>query len=420
MIRGEPVHASQIILRLMKAAEALDHALKVIGDRDAAIGAWAYLDADRARAEAAAIDNRKPGPLTGIVLGVKDNFDTHDQPTAYGSEIYKGHRPRSDASAVALLRRSGALCLGKTVTTEFAYFHPGKTRNPFNESHTPGGSSMGSAAGVASGMIDLALGTQTAGSVIRPASFCGIYGFKPTFGSVSIAGVKLLAPSLDTVGWFARDPLLLDKARVGLTGRAPATPLQEPPTIGIYRSGYWSECTQDSQRALEEVRDLITAGRAKVFDVKPLDLADELSEEAPKVMAFEAARSMAWEYDNHSSQLSDQLCSILEWGSSIDPQLYDGILQRKSHLQDRVGELFGGADVLLTPAALGEAPAGLDSTGDPKMARLWTLLGLPALALPASRGGSGLPVGVQLLARPGDDASLLAVCAWIAGLKGTT
>lgn len=401
----------------MKAAKALDHALRVIEERDAAIGAWEHLDPDRARREAAAIDSRRPGALSGIVLGVKDNFDTHDQPTAYGSKIYEGHQPRSDASAVALLRRSGALCLGKTVTTEFAYFHPGKTRNPFSESHTPGGSSMGSAAGVASGMVDVALGTQTAGSVIRPASFCGVYGFKPTFGSVSIAGVKLLAPSLDTVGWFTRDPLLLDKVRVCLTGRKAAEPLQRPPTIGIYRSGYWSECTQDSQRALEEVRELMTNGGAKVFDVKPHKSADDLADEAPIVMAFEAARSMAWEFDNHRSQLSDELSKILEWGASIDPPIYDGVLQRKSDLRLRIDELFGEADVLLTPAALGEATAGLTSTGDPKLARLWTLLGLPALAIPATLGSSGLPVGAQLVARAGWDTTIMAVSTWMAGLS---
>ena len=203
----------------MTALDAVERALAKVDEWEPAVHAWAFLDRDRARAEARTAT--ATGPLSGVVLGVKDIFDTGDQPTEYGSAIYAGHRPRADAGVVAQLRAAGAVALGKTVTTEFAVVHPGPTTNPHRVTHTPGGSSSGSVVAVATGMVDVALGTQTAGSVIRPASFCGIFGFKPTFGSVNTAGMKFVAPSLDTIGWFARDVGLLDRVRVALTGHAP-------------------------------------------------------------------------------------------------------------------------------------------------------------------------------------------------------
>ena len=196
----------------MTALDNVERALTRVEEWEPSVHAWAFLDPERARREA----RTASGPLAGVVLGVKDIFDTADQPTEYGSPIYSGHRSRGDAGVVAQLRAAGAVALGKTVTTEFAVFEPGPTTNPHRVTHTPGGSSSGSAAAVATGMVDVALGTQTAGSVIRPASFCGIFGFKPTFGTVTTAGVKLVAPSLDTVGWLARDVAVLDRVRVAL------------------------------------------------------------------------------------------------------------------------------------------------------------------------------------------------------------
>ena len=207
-------------------------ALTLISTLEPTIHAWAYLDHERARREAAEAA-MQGGSLLGLVAGIKDIFDTADQPSEYGSPIYAGHQPLADASAVALLRQQGAVCIGKTVTSEFAFAHPGPTANPHRTTHTPGGSSMGSAAAVAAGMVDFAIGTQTAGSIIKPASFCGVYGFKPTFGNVSIAGAKAFAPSLDTVGWFARGPVLLDQVRVELTGQPEAAALGKAHRIGL-------------------------------------------------------------------------------------------------------------------------------------------------------------------------------------------
>src|SRR5258708_2483705 len=236
----------------MNAIAAVERALRAVEERELEVRAWAWLDAGRAQAEAAAIERRGGGPLRGVVLGVKDVFDTWDQPTECGTPIFAGRRPSADAATVALLRAAGAVCLGKTATADLASFSPGPTTNPHRAAHARGGSSMGSAAAVACGMADVALGTQTAGSVTRPASFCGVFGFKPTFGTVSPAGVKLFAPSLDTVGWFARTPELLDAVRVCLTGRPPAAPLTGPPRIGVLRTEQWPPSGPEDPPAVPE------------------------------------------------------------------------------------------------------------------------------------------------------------------------
>ncbi|MDX6328908.1 MAG: hypothetical protein QOI83_1291, partial [Streptomycetaceae bacterium] len=279
----------------MNAIAAVERALRAVEEREPKVRAWAWLDADRARAEAVAVERRGGGPLGGVVVGVKDIFDTWDQPTECGTPIFAGRRPRADAATVSLLRAAGAVCLGKTVTAELASSHPGPTTNPHRATHTPGGSSMGSAAAVACGMADIALGTQTAGSIIRPASFCGVFGFKPTFGTVSPAGVKLFAPSLDTVGWFARTPELLDAVRVCLTGRAPAAPLTGPPRIGVLRTEQWAACAPESAQAVAEMADRARAADAQVSEVTQPDFLDGLAGDLT-VMAYESARTLAWEH----------------------------------------------------------------------------------------------------------------------------
>ncbi|HUZ21720.1 MAG TPA: amidase [Acidimicrobiales bacterium] len=393
---------------------AVERALEVVDRLEPAVRAWAHLDAGRARAEALAVDARDGAPLAGLVVGVKDVFDTADQPTSYGSPLFAGHRPAADAAAVALLRDAGAVCLGKTVTTELACWHPGPTTNPHRATHTPGGSSMGSAAAVATAMADVALGTQTAGSIVRPASFCGVFGFKPSYATVSVAGVKALAPSLDTVGWFSRDPELLDRVRVCLTGRPPATDRTRPPRVGVLRTEQWDECSDDSRRALEATAESARAAGCATADLDMPPFLGELADEHPVVMAYEAARSLAWEHRFHAGELSDELRGFLDWGRSIDPADHDAVLLRRSLGLARIEELFGENDVLLTPAVVGEAPKGLASTGDPRFARLWTLLGVPCVAVPAGTGSTGLPVGVQLVGRPGQDAELLATACWLA------
>ncbi|HEX3459739.1 MAG TPA: amidase [Acidimicrobiales bacterium] len=400
------------------ARHAVERALAVVEQREPVVRAWAHLDAEGARREATTADTRGTGPLLGVVLGVKDVFDTGDQPTEYGSPLFAGHRPRADASAVALLRQAGAVCLGKTVTAELATFHPGPTTNPHRATRTPGGSSMGSAAAVAAGMADMALGTQTAGSVTRPASFCGVYGFKPTFGTVSVAGIKPVAPSLDTVGWFARDPWLLDAVRVCLTGRPPAPEAIGPPRLGVLRTEQWEACAADGRRAVEELAGWAENAGAEVFDsTLPLSFHG-LADRHPVVMGYEAARSLAWER-SQGAALSDELRNLLDRGASVDPDEYDEVRRLAAAAGGRDGqeELFGAADVLLTPAVVGEAPEGLASTGDPRFARLWTLLGLPVVTVPVSTGSSGLPVGAQLVGRAGDDGSLLSIAAWAGSLR---
>jgi Asp-tRNA(Asn)/Glu-tRNA(Gln) amidotransferase A subunit family amidase len=404
----------------VRAVASVGQALDVVARAEPIVRAWAYLDPGRARREADAVDARTAGdargslPLAGLVLGVKDIFDTGDQPTEYGCRLYAGHRPTADASAVALLRTAGAVCLGKTVTAELACSQPGPTTNPHRATHTPGGSSSGSAAAVAAGMADVALGTQTAGSVIRPASFCGVYGFKPSFGTVSAAGVKICAPSLDTVGWFTRDPLLLDRVRICLTGRAPAPRLAAPPRLGLLRTDQWDACTADSQRAVQAAAAAARAAGAAVTDLGQPGFLTGLAGQHQVVMAYETARALAWEHSRHPGSLSAGLRRLLDQGRAVDPADYDAVLARRATALARIDELFAGHDAVLTPAVVGEAPEGLGSTGDPRCARLWSLLGLPSVNLPGAVGSTGLPVGVQLVGPPGRDAELLAITRWLA------
>ena len=294
--------------------------------------------------------------------------------------------------------------------------HPGPTANPHRVTHTPGGSSSGSAVAVATGMVDVAFGTQTAGSVIRPASFCGIFGFKPTFGSVTTAGVKPVAPSLDTVGWFARDVTMLDRVRVALTARPVAPELRSTPTIALVRTDQWTDAATDARDAVESAARAAADAGAIVTDVAMPAGFDSLMTDHRIVMAYEAVRALAWEWNTHRDRLSASLTEILEHGESIDPDEYDDVVARAAVARAASHDLFGGADVVLTLAATGEAPEGLGSTGAPHFNRLWTLLGLPAITVPGLTGSTGLPIGVQLVGRRGADALLLACAAWLAGV----
>lgn len=387
-----------------------------IAEREAVIGAWHHLDQEAALDAAAARDREAVrGPLHGIPIAVKDIIETADMPTDYGSSIHQGHRTGQDAAAVATLRSAGAIILGKTVTTEFAYFRPGKTANPHNHAHTPGGSSSGSAAAVADNMVPVAFGTQTAGSIIRPAAFCGVVGYKPTFGSFSLAGIKGLSPSLDTLGLLARS--VLDIAAVStLLHGAPDSQL--PPAskltrFGICRTAQWTQADEASRHAVERAAAIARAAGACVEEFELPAAFAGLVDAQKTVMAYEAARSLAHERLVHREKLSLTLLQLLESGLAISHESYRSALIAAEHSRCWLDDLLSSVDAILTPAAVGEAPQGLDATGDPVFSRMWTLLHVPCLTLPASTGPLGLPVGVQLIARRWADAQLLIAAEWL-------
>jgi Asp-tRNA(Asn)/Glu-tRNA(Gln) amidotransferase A subunit family amidase len=390
--------------------------LERIAERDGDVCAWEYVDPAAALAEARARDSTPPrGPLHGVPVGVKDIIDTADMPTGYGSPIWRGHRPARDAACVALVRAAGGIILGKTVTTELAYFSPGPTANPHDLGRTPGGSSSGSAAAVADHMVPVAFGTQTAGSIIRPAAFCGVVGYKPSFGTISRSGVLPFAESLDTVGSLAgsvADAALLVSVAAGrpdlLVGDGPGL----APRVAVYRSAAWEQVSAGSQAALDGAARRLAEAGGDVSDAALPEWFAELPEAQATVMAFEAARSFAPERREHDARLSPRLRALLDEGAGRSPADYlDALgLARAGHQE--LAALFRRYELILTPSAPGVAPVGLDSTGDPRFNRAWTLLGAPCVHLPTGSGEDGLPVGIQLVGRPGDDARVLAMAAW--------
>lgn len=407
---GAAQAAALLARRELRAEDLVRACLERAGARNDDIHAFVQIDAVGALAQARALDaGAIRGPLHGLPLGVKDLFDTADLPTAYGSPVYAGHRPVADAASVALCREAGAVVLGKTVTTEFAYFTPGPTVNPHNPLHTPGGSSSGSAAAVADCQVPLALGTQTAGSIIRPAAFCGVVGYKPSWGRVMGAGVKSLAPTLDVIGGFGRS--VDDAALLGavLTGDARLRETQAHSTlrIGLFPSPAWDQADADTQHAWETATAVLARHSDRCQDAALPDFG-ELIQLQKDVMAYEMARSLSFERLRHREQLSAQLLALLEAGLAIDGAAHQARLQRTADWRLRIDSLFERHDVLLTPSTIGAAPAGLDATGDPLFCRSWSLLGLPAVHLPFARNPQGLPVGLQLVGRMGEDHKLLA------------
>lgn len=402
--------------REIKAEDLVIACLERIAERDDDIHSFAHLDAVNALAQARALDaGPVRGPLHGLPVGVKDIFDTTDLPTSYGSALYAHYRPVSDAATVALCREAGAVIMGKTVTTEFAYFAPGPTVNPHNPLHTPGGSSSGSAAAVADRMLPLALGTQTAGSIIRPAAFCGVVGYKPSLGRVPGAGVKSLSPTMDVIGGFGRS--VKDAALLGavLTGDLRLLQGQEPGAlrIGLFRSPWGMDADVDTQAAWTEATRVLAAHSDACQDVAMPQRFDELVQLQKDVMTFEMARSLSHERLRHREALSPQLQNLLDTGMAISGITHAANLQRTAEWRLRIDSLFERHDVLLTPSTIGEAPEGLEATGDPLFCRSWSLLGLPAVHLPFATGRKGLPVGLQLVGRHGEDHRLLAAAHWI-------
>ncbi|MBI3453453.1 MAG: amidase [Rhodospirillales bacterium] len=395
-------------------AACLDH----IAGREGAVGAWEFFDRHAALGQARAHDRLPDGParaglLFGIPVGIKDIIDTADMPTGYGSAIYRGHRPAHDAACVARLRAVGAIILGKTVSTEFAYFTPGKTKNPHNPHYTPGGSSSGSAAAVADFMVPLALGTQTAGSVIRPAAFCGAVGYKASFGAFDMAGIKPFAPSLDTLGFFARtvaDAMLI---RAAMLGRPLASARSGVPRIGFCRTPIWAEAEPATHDMLGALRERLGAAGAAVTDIDLPASWSELNAAQQAIMAVEAVGSFSVERREHGEKLSQALRDLLAIGNTIQPAAEQAARALAAQCREKMAALFANCDVLLTPSAKGEAPATLEATGDPAFNRMWTLLGLPCVTLPAGRGALGLPLGAQLVGRLSGDDDLLAAAAWV-------
>ena len=395
-------------------AEALTRScLGRIAEREPQVQAWEIVAPD-AIEQARRIDAQAQRPLLrGLPVGIKDLIDTADLPTTYGSRIYAGHRPKADAACVRALRASGAVILGKTVTTEFAAFKGPKTRNPHDPTRTPGGSSSGSAAGVADRMVPAALGSQTAGSVIRPASFCGVVGWKPSFGTYDLSGVHPLAPSLDTLGFFVRQVADLPWIAAALSGAqapAPIAELRRPPRLGLCRTDQWPKADASAQRLVEEAASLL--GRAG-SEVQQIEAFAGLAAAQAVIMSAEAAVAFRGEREQHDAQLSDRFRSFLLEGERCPPEQLREARERAQRAREEAAGVFAQVDAVLTLGAVGEAPVGLETTGDPAFCRVWTQLGCPCISLPVLTGPAGLPVGLQLVAARSADDRLLAVAAWV-------
>lgn len=398
---SDPARSAEAVAR-----ECLDR----IAAREPAVRAFAHFDADRILAEARALDASAPprGALFGVPLGVKDVIDTHDWPTEYGSPIYRGHQPRIDAPVVAIARAAGALVFGKTVTTEFATFPPGPTANPHDAAHTPGGSSSGSAAAVAAGFVRVALGTQTTGSVIRPAAFCGVVGYKPSFGTLSRIGVKAISDEFDTVGAFATT--VADAAGlVAALAQRPELSSEDgrAPKIAFCRTPQWDAALPATQALFERV--------AKELEDEvelPPPFAG-LAEAQRVIWEYEMARCLADEHRRHRESIREPLRSQLDAGWAAPFEAYDRMRTLARRCRRLLTDALGDFDALVVPAATGEAPRGLEATGDPVFNRIWSLLHGPALTVPCGKGPGGLPLGLQVVGRIGDDARTLACARWV-------
>jgi amidase len=414
----EQLTATEAVARLASGAltaEALTRACLEQAREGAEIKAWAWLDPERALAQARAVDRAgRKGPLAGVPVGVKDVIDTVDMPTEHGSPIYRGNRPFADAACVALIRAASGVILGKTVTTEFANRHPGQTVHPHNAEHTPGGSSSGSAAAVADFQVPLALGTQTGGSTIRPAAFCGLIGYKPSFGEFSRVGIKMQCHNLDTLGIICRsleDVALLRGVLLAQQLR-PVDRKPAAPRIGFCRTPAWDHADGDTHALLELTAAVLGAAGAAVRDIAltPADILDHHR----RIFEFEAARNYAHEYEEHGELLSEALREgLLARGRALPLAAYIEALETAEAFRRSLDDVFSDVDVLLAPSAIGEAPQGLGSTGDARFNAIWTLAWTPCLTLPAGNGRKGLPLGIQLVGPRFRDEALLDAAAWV-------
>jgi Asp-tRNA(Asn)/Glu-tRNA(Gln) amidotransferase A subunit family amidase len=424
----------------ISSEQLIEACLARVREADGEVQAWAFLDPDYALEQARAADDLKRqglpiGPLHGVPVGIKDIFDTADMPTENGSVLHAGRMPARDASVVALLRAAGAVIMGKTVTTEFAFRAPGKTRNPHNPEHTPGGSSSGSAAAVAAGMVPLAIGSQTNGSIIRPAAFCGVVGFKPTHGLIPRYGMLAQSRTLDHVGLFARtveDIALLAEQLVGYDERDPDTRPRaripflsvtsaEPPLSPMFafvKTPHWVRADEDTKESFAELGEIL-GDRIEAIELFPSSL--EGWECHRTVQEAEMAANLEHEWQRGRERMSEVLRSQIERGREARALDYQRAMNSVQPMVEAFQELFEQRyDAILTPCAPGPAPRGLASTGDPAFCTLWTLCGMPAVSLPLLQSKDGLPLGVQLVGPRLGDARLLRTARWLASLIATS
>jgi Asp-tRNA(Asn)/Glu-tRNA(Gln) amidotransferase A subunit family amidase len=404
----------------LSCAELADALIAAVGDDP--LHAWATFDTELVRRRAAvldglAFDQRVALPMYGMPVAIKDIFDTAEEPTAYGSSIYAGHRPARDAVAVSRLREAGALIAGKSATAEFAVYSPPATLNPLDRSRTPGGSSSGSAAAVGAGTVPLATATQTGGSVNRPASYCGILGYKPTFGLVDRTGVKQTCESLDTVGLLGRE---LEDLRLGavalgvasLDSVGAASPVPGPPRLAFAPTEVWGAVEPDAAGAIEA---WVEGLRGRGVEVDDLELPgyERLAEAQETIQDYETARSLAPEFRDHRPEFSEKLRDMIERGLAMPEVDYRSARSAAAELGVPLTARLSDYDAVLTPSATGVPPVGIASTGNPLFCRAWTLVGAPSLSVPLVWSAAGLPVGVQLVAAPGEDRGLYGAAAWL-------
>jgi Asp-tRNA(Asn)/Glu-tRNA(Gln) amidotransferase A subunit family amidase len=410
--------ARQIRAGTLRPEELMEACLARIAAREPQVRAFAYLDPEQARRAAAVA---LPGPLHGLPIGVKDVLDTADMPSEYGSPIWRGWRPRADSAPVAWARAAGGVAIGKTVTTEFATRKPGPTANPHNLGYTPGGSSSGSAAGVAAGFFPLAYGTQTAGSIIRPAAFCGVVGYKPSFGTINRNGMKIMSDSLDTVGVMARsvaDCALFAGAVLGFDLGNPDARPDRAPRIGVCRSPTWAQAQPETVALLERVAGALERAGAVISERELPPSIAALTTAHPVVMNNESARALGWELDTAREQISEGLRERLEFGLSRNATEVAEAHAVFTQAQAAFPAATEGLDVLVTPSAPGQAPKGLEWTGDPAFNFIWTSLHVPCVTVPAGEGPDGLPLGIQIVGRFGEDREVLAWAQWTAAAIG--
>lgn len=403
--------------REITAVAYLQAHLERIAEREPVVRAFAYLAKDQAIATAKALDaGAVRGPLHGLLVGIKDIFDTYDMPAQGGSKVYAGNQPKIDAASVALTRVAGAVLIGKTVTTELATFPPNETRHPLNPEHSPGGSSSGSAAGVADCMMPLATGTQTLGSIVRPGAYNGVIGYKPTYNLIPKKGFWNASDSLDTVGAFARTPAdVAFYVAAILRHDALRVPAQlAAPTVGLCRTWQWEQAKPEMHNALLDAGKRLAAAGAKVIDVALPERFRGLLEAQKTVATFETGRSFADEMIRSGDKLRPQLHERNLACYDIKPEDYTRAVRLGRECRQMMDDVLGACDVLLAPAATGEAPKGLDWTGDPVMNQVWTFLHGPLVSLPSGLNGpAGLPLGLQACGRLDDDARTLAAAHWM-------
>jgi len=413
--------ARAIAAGTLTATKLAEDCLARISAREPELRAFATLDPGRVLAAARAADAlpaaaRAGKPLLGLPVGVKDVIDTCDLPTEYNCPLYKGHRPRADAACVAATRAAGGIIVGKTVTTEFATRFPGPTRNPHNLAHTPGGSSSGSAAGVAAQFFPLAFGTQTAGSIVRPAAFCGVVGFKPSFGTLHRGGMRVMSESLDTIGVMARSVADCALFMGGLTGRDYGDPGAKPsraPRLGLCRSPAWDKAAPETVALMERAAGALAKAGASVTEITLPAAFAELLEAQGHLAGREGHAALRHEFETAPHMLSETLRTRTLAAIKHPIARYDWAVERQRACRDGFAAAIGEVDALVTPSAVGEAPAGHDWTGDPVFNSIWTVLHVPCVTVPAGSGPNGLPLGIQIVGRLHEDAATLAWAEWV-------